>query len=629
VWLARLADAQSPDAVAAITAAAVGVQQASGDTVSLITRALTDGEGLLVLDDCEHVASAVADLTLSLLKSCPRARILATSRQPLEVSGEHILRVAPLQILDDDGTDGPAVRLLIDRVRAARPGWSPDHTERRSARHICTMLDGLPLAIELAAARERVFGLSTLAGHLEHGLHVLGSPQRGSVTTHSSLTAAIAWSMEQLDPVDRAILLRLWPFEGGFTAEAVNAVRPSAPADGDTTGRAVLAVLASLVDRSVIMSDVTAGTVRYRMLETTRQFCRDTDPDPAGTRSAHAAWLRRFVADETSCLVAPNAVQNFRAIHAELPNIRVGIAHDLHHSPTDALRTCAALEFAWPSLGVLTEGLRLIRAALAASPDAPVADRVNGLLAISIDSYHAGNPQESVRRADDALALLDADGVPSVLTLKALVYRGGGASELGDTELVRDTLERLAIESARQPAPDWIRCSVMLCAAGLDLMQGRCAHAETVLASARTLAQHCGFAWVEGMTHLMLARSLLRDPTAPIEDARRAASALAQALSMFELQNNLIDELAVVYAGAHALLRLGQADTAITLRAAVAEHIARLGVTMRRFQRLSGRDPERRLTEAHLSHDALAPEQAGRGLSWTDMLALFRRAMPT
>ncbi|HZZ50603.1 MAG TPA: BTAD domain-containing putative transcriptional regulator [Pseudonocardia sp.] len=621
-WLVRLADAPSAADVASITAAALGVAQLGGDTVALVARALGERAGLLVLDNCEHVVDSVAALALRLLDACPRLRVLATSRQPLDVGGEHLVGLAPLPVLDSDGGDGPAVRLLLDRVRAVRPGWKPTTDERAAARRICALLDGLPLAIELAAARERAFGLAGLAGHLATGPGVLGTTQRGSITPHASLTAALAWSIDRLDPADRALLLRLWPFEGGFRWPAAAAVQIAATG-GESTP--VLAGLASLVDRSVVMSDIHGGTAQYRLLEVVRQYCRQLDPDPAATAEAHAAWVRRFVAERTARVITPRPVRDVGTLREELPNIRAGIAHDLATRPLEALRTASAMEFIWSSLGVLTDGVRLIRTALGACPDAPVVDRVGGLLALSICAYHAGDPAESMRLADEALELLGRTGDRSTLVFKALNFRGGAGAELGDQALLADTCARFAAAEAELgEAPAWNRTNALLCEAGLQLVKGHRDEGERLLVAARELASACGYVWGAGTADLLLSRTLVRAPASDVARARRAAAAAVRALGIYTAQDNMAGELGAIYAGAHALARLGRIDAAVTVHCAAIEHARLIGVSAPRLARLAGDDAERVLADAPTLRPRTDLETRGRQLRWSDMHALFR-----
>ena len=288
-WLAKLADVPPGrpgrrGGVGLAIADAVGVVDVGDDPATAATKALADRRGVLVLDNCEHLVDLVAETVIELLESCPELRVLATSREPLGVDGETVVAVQPLPLLAQDGSDGPAMALLLDRVRAVRPGWDPSAPELLAARQVCAALDGLPLALELAAARARVLGLAEIAERLDDRFAVLGPVPKGSLSPHATLRAALGWSVAQLPEPDRALLLRLWPFEGGFSLAAAEAVRP--------TEAPVIESLSSLVTRSVVIADTAASPTRYHLLETWRAYCRENDPDPTETMRVYERWSR-------------------------------------------------------------------------------------------------------------------------------------------------------------------------------------------------------------------------------------------------------------------------------------------------------------------------------------------------
>jgi predicted ATPase/DNA-binding SARP family transcriptional activator len=295
-WLVRLAHVREPALLTGVVADAVG---GPGESPADLADTLADRPGLLVLDNCEHLVEPVAELVLELLENCPDLHILVTSREPLGVDGETCLPVEPLPLRDPDGSDGPAVTLLLDRVSAVRTNWSPSEAERAEARTVCAALDGLPLALELAAARARVLSLREISARLDDRFTLLGAVPRGSLSTHATLRAAVGWSVEQLPEVDRALLHRLWAFDGEFTLEGAEAVRPTATSMIDS--------LATLVTRSVVVADTTVSPARYRLLETVRAYCRESDPDPAATRQAHARWAGELAARTSPAPAGPHA----------------------------------------------------------------------------------------------------------------------------------------------------------------------------------------------------------------------------------------------------------------------------------------------------------------------------------
>jgi predicted ATPase/DNA-binding SARP family transcriptional activator len=269
-WLVRLADIGQPEVIVHAIASAVGLVQVTGEPRQALLDALAGRAGLLVLDNCEHLVDAAAELTIELLTGCPGLRILTTSREPLGIDGEATVAVNPLPVRSGDAP-GPAMMLLLDRIRALRPGWNPSDEELAHARQVCAALDGLPLAIELAAARARILGLGEIAEHLHDRFALLGPVLRGSLAAHATLEAAIAWSVGLLSDADRTLLLRLWPFEGGFSLEAADAIRPA-----DSASTSALESLSSLVTRSVVSADTTMAPTRYRLLDTIRAYCRAT-----------------------------------------------------------------------------------------------------------------------------------------------------------------------------------------------------------------------------------------------------------------------------------------------------------------------------------------------------------------
>ncbi|MFD3595617.1 ATP-binding protein [Nocardia sp. NPDC058640] len=612
-WFVRLGDVNDGDAAVTAIATALSLVQYSGDPLPLVCRALTMQPGLLVLDNCEHLVEPVAHLVVRLLAACPELRILATSRQPLGVDGEHVLTLEPLPVVNGD--DGAAVRLLFDRVRAGRPGWHPSAGDRAAAHDICAMLDGLPLAIELAAARERAFGLAGIAAHIRDRRDVLGSTPRGSLSRHATLQAALGWSIDNLGVTDRAVLVRLWPFEGGFTWQAAAATQPH------DLGAGVLATLASLVDRSVVTIDRTASGTRYRLLETIRGYCRDVDTHPQATLAAHARWARTFVAEKSVLLTGHQAGGAYRALAAELPNLRAGIGYDLAHHPAAALRTVAALQFAWSVLGSVAVGRALIRAALDAATDATSAEQAFGLLGLSIVSFHAGDADEALECADAAMALLGGPADERELWLHALMYRALALTALGDPPTARIAVDELVAEVDRLSTPDWIRGCAQFGQGTVSLLEGRRSEALRWLRAARELSADCGHLWCEGMADVVLAWAILADPD-DTDGATEALIAIDRALAVFARQSNISDALGAVYAATYALLVRGAPDQAIRLRAAALHHSARVGADPRRYAQFAHPAVVARMDRLLATELRSDEQQTGREMSWTAVIEL-------
>ncbi|GAA3750726.1 BTAD domain-containing putative transcriptional regulator [Plantactinospora mayteni] len=289
VDLAPTPPADVPQAVAgalglrdAILAAAT--ERPAPGPVDRLVAALADQRLLLVLDNCEHVLDAAATLAHRLLTHCPGLRVLATSREPLGITGEALCPVPPLASpppAAGAGTiaDYPAVRLFVDRAGAVVPDFALDPANAETVSRICRTLDGLPLAIELAAARIRALPLGELAARLDDRFALLSQGSRTAAARHRTLWAAVAWSWDLLDPAQRRLASRLTVFSGGISPAAAR--RVCAPEAGHDT---VVDLLAELADRSLI-ERVAGDELRYRMLETIRAFCAEQLGKPTERRS--------------------------------------------------------------------------------------------------------------------------------------------------------------------------------------------------------------------------------------------------------------------------------------------------------------------------------------------------------
>ena len=293
---------------------------------------------LLVLDNCEHVIDAAASLAEQLLADCPGVNVLATSREPLGVPGELVRPLDPLP-------DPTALRLLADRGAAARPGFSVDDDAAACA-ELCRRLDGLPLAIELAAARLRSMSPRQLADRLDDRFRLLTGGSRTLLPRQQTLRAVVDWSWDLLDPVERVLLRRLAVFRGGWTLEAAEAVcADPAPGDGPDAAPArdggggedrggpidapdVAALLASLVDKSLVLADVTGDGARYRMLETISEYAGER-LDASGERTAvegrHIAVFREFARCADKQLRGRDQLAWFDRLEREHENLRAAL----------------------------------------------------------------------------------------------------------------------------------------------------------------------------------------------------------------------------------------------------------------------------------------------------------------
>ena len=278
VWLAELASLSDADLVADAVAAALGLDLAGGvASPDRVARALGPKQLLLVLDNCEHVIDRAARMAEALARANPKLRIMATSREPLRAEGEYLYRVPPLDVPAEDARDPEdmlrhgAVQLFVARARAAESGFVPDARTAAIIGAVCRRLDGIPLAIELAAARTATLGVEGLAARLDDRFRLLTGGHRTALPRHQTLRATLDWSYELLPEPERVVLRRLAIFAGGFTLEAATAIGASAESP-EIAALDVVDGVANLVAKSLVWAHVGAAVVRYRHLETTRAY---------------------------------------------------------------------------------------------------------------------------------------------------------------------------------------------------------------------------------------------------------------------------------------------------------------------------------------------------------------------
>ncbi len=340
-----------------------GPPAAPADPVTRLAAVLGSGEHLLILDNCEHVVGAAAALAEELLARCPAARILATSREPLRIGGERLWPVSPLP-------EPAALRLLTDRAAAVRPDFAADESNAADLARICRALDGMPLAIELAAARLRVLPPAQLAARLDARFQVLTTGSRTAAERHQTLWAVVDWSWELLSAPEQLLARRLAMFAGGATLTAAEQVCQ----DADLPGEAILPGLLGLVEKSFLVADDAAdpdGDPRYTMLETIRAYCAqrlaDSGEEPAVRRRFAGHFLDLA---QTADPLLRGARQRpwMRRLAAEQDNIGAAVRWALdNHEPDLALRFGQALSWFWLLRGQRREIAALAEEILAVS----------------------------------------------------------------------------------------------------------------------------------------------------------------------------------------------------------------------------------------------------------------------
>jgi predicted ATPase/DNA-binding winged helix-turn-helix (wHTH) protein len=329
VRLVELASLSDPDLVPSAIARGLGLHIAISElTAEVVARAIGQRALLLLLDNCEHIIDAVAHLAEAILQICPHATILATSREVLRIDGEYVYKVLPLDVPDkqdppDDILRSSAVQLFVARTTAIRSAFSPDETNLRDVVSICQHLDGIPLAIEFAAASAATLGVSQVNSHLNDRFNFLTAGRRTTLARHQTLRAALDWSYDLLSVAEQRLLGHLSIFPAGFTLEAASAVMRNA--DRETT---VVEGLANLVGKSLVMLDGSASGGRWRILETIRAYglekLRENGEIESALRRHAEYYLILFKRAEAEVLARP-AVEWIADYAKEIDNLRAAL----------------------------------------------------------------------------------------------------------------------------------------------------------------------------------------------------------------------------------------------------------------------------------------------------------------
>ena len=475
VWLAELAPVADPELVARTVAAVLGVhEEPARPVLDTLLDAVGDRYLLVVLDNAEHVLSAVAKLADAVIRSCPRAYLLVTSREPLGIGGEHVFRVPPLAVppadlaAPDRLVGFESVQLFTERAVMHRQGFALDDANAAAVAAVCVRLDGIPLALELAAARLGSLSVPEVSSRLDQRFRLLTGGSRTALPRHQTLRALIDWSYDLLNPEEQMVLDRLSVFAGGWTLAAAEAVT----AAGDTGEWLVLDHLAALVGKSLVQAEEIRGSTRYRLLETVRQYAAEHLARRPGsgldqTRAAHRDHYLALVETAGMHLRGRDEAAWLDRLEAEFDNIRAALAFSIA-DPAGAepgLRLASGLRWFCNMRGRAGEVLAALNALLE-RPDARLLTRSRAL-ALTVTCHllnHFGDDSaipslagEALRiardLADDALAgdalsqlcwfRYERGDLPAAL---AQIDEGVGlARATGDPRLIADLLGRRAV----------------------------------------------------------------------------------------------------------------------------------------------------------------------------------------
>jgi predicted ATPase/class 3 adenylate cyclase/DNA-binding CsgD family transcriptional regulator len=480
-----LAPITHPAVVPVTAARALGLPDRPGQsTIDTLQQHLRDRHLLLVLDNCEHLLDASASMVGALLGAAPRLTVLATSREPLGVTGEAGWQVPSLSLSDD------AIELFADRARLARTGFAIDDDNVGAVTEICRRLDGMPLAIELAAARVRTLSLTEIVDSLHDRFRLLTGGSRIAVRRQQTLRASVDWSHALLTDTERILFRRLAVFLGGFDLDAAQAVTG---ADGVQRYQ-VLDQLTLLVDKSLVVAENTGGPTRYRLLETVRQYALEKLGE-SGEADAVRTRHRDYYTSMAALLDAPARTdyqQRLDQADVEMDNLRSALGWDLEESDTEgALALASSLQPLWLARGRVLEGRAWYETVVGEGDlndlDVPAAVRARALADSAVLNVWVGG---TIDRAQRALAIARELGDPALLA-RALTACGFVAGTRYDGEAARTYFSE-AVVLARSLDDRWSLSQILAWQANTGVMVADTIAARAAGEEGRDLADAIG-----------------------------------------------------------------------------------------------------------------------------------------
>lgn len=469
VWFIDLSVLTDPALVPSTAAATLGIHEEPGrPALTTLAEALKSRTLLLILDNCEHLVGACAQLAEALLRTCPNLRIVATSREALGIAGEVTWRVPslslpqPSEIAQTDSlariTQYEAVRLFIERAEAASSGFRVTPQNIGAIVQICRRLDGIPLAIELAAARVKVLSVEQIAARLDDRFRLLTGGSRTALPRQQTLRAMMDWSYELLNERERMLFRRLSAFAGGFTLEAAEAVCT----DEHIPPYEILDLLTNLVSKSLVVFEERDEEARYRLLETVRQYARDKlleTGEAARMRDRHRDWFLAFAERAEGALQGPDQALWLKRLETEHDNLRAALEWS-SSDPERGLCLASALWLFWYLRGYVSEGREWLKQFLTAHAPTPL--RAKALYGASMLARAQDDYAQATALLEESLKLYravnDKRGVASVLgNLGVIAFARGDYTraaqlhkeslehfrELGDTVGIASALSEL------------------------------------------------------------------------------------------------------------------------------------------------------------------------------------------
>lgn len=612
-WLVELAGLEDGSLVPTAVAQTLGVIATTTSTLDAIVEVLHGRRSLLLLDNCEHLIDEVATFVERFLTTCPGSRVLATSREPLRVLGERVHRVASLSIGSDKAL-GDAEQLFADRARSVLPGFHLDAQTVPLVRRLALALDGMPLALELAAARLNVITLDALADGLDDRFVLLTEGSRTALPRHRTLAAAIGWSHGLLGPEERAVFASASVFRGFFELRDLAAVH-------DGSAVELVPLVGALVNKSMVAADPNPmGTRRYRLLETLRIFGQERLGETERRRlaDAHAAWFTERAEDAASQLRSFDDGPAFRWLDGAQPDLRAALNHALGSESQLGPRLFAALGWYWYRRGFLREGLQWASRAAPLLDDTEPDIRAHVLREQVVLRFVAGDAVGLLADVERLEPAAEASG-DATIRLLGQVYSGYAHVMLGNLKVAEERLaSALTLAASGEPA-DWARAELALPRGQCLRASGRPDEAVKVLRKGREIAAACGHRWAAGTLAWIEAKARL-----DLGDVAGAAAVLAPVFAAFVAQGDRTSTLTAAHTWAAIAAGLERHADGARLLGAVDALGERVGYSVSRMEPVDSERNRQRVAEGLTPEELTAAYEQGRGFSLEEVAALIR-----
>jgi len=501
-WLVELAPLSDPAVIVQVVATIFGVREMLGrPLLDSLVDYLRSRHLLLVLDNCEHLIVAAAHIANTLLRACPGLRIMATSREVLGTAGEVVYRVPSLSMPDprhvvsvDQLTQFDATRLFVERAAISNPQYVLTDAQGPLVAQISRRLDGIPLAIELAAARVKVLTVDQIARRLDDRFRLLASGSRTSLTHHQTLRAAVDWSYDLLAENERLMFRRLSVFAGGFALEAAEAV---CAGDG-VTAEDVLDLLARLVDKSLAIAEAMDGDIRYRTLETIRHYGRERlveSGEAAKVQQRHLDWHLSMAQQAESALQGPEQLIWLDRLERDYDDFRAALqwAWAGGAAVEAGARLAAALHRFWALRGYLREGREWLERLLENGIATTLSLRAKAAYGAGLLAFNQGDYERAEILSRESMSLYrdlgDAAGIALTLNTLGIVARNRG-----DYRKARALLEE-SLELSRQSNHKWALAEALNTLGVTVRRQGDRTAATTMFEESLSLWRRLGDRW--------------------------------------------------------------------------------------------------------------------------------------